>query len=112
MYPQGGVGMTRETSISISLDSDLKERTEEILADLGLTLGEAFILMLNQISARRSLPFDVEDAPCCDYAPNARTLALLDRIESGEAEMLGPFDTFEDYLKSLEEDDDDDDDEI
>ncbi|MDR2357446.1 MAG: type II toxin-antitoxin system RelB/DinJ family antitoxin [Oscillospiraceae bacterium] len=99
--------MTRETSISISLDSELKERTEEILADLGMTLSEAFILMLNQISARRSLPFDVEDVPRGDYVPNAETLALLDRIESGEAEMAGPFYTFEDYKAWLDADDDD-----
>ena len=40
------------------------------------------------------------------HKPTAETLALIDRIERGEAEMAGPFKTFEEYKAWLAEDND------
>ena len=40
-----------------------------------------------------------------DSEQDAETLALLDRIERGEAEMAGPFKTMEEYKAWLAEED-------
>ncbi|MDR0423936.1 MAG: type II toxin-antitoxin system RelB/DinJ family antitoxin [Clostridiales Family XIII bacterium] len=96
--------MAKNTTINLRVDAEVKQQAGEILASMGLSLSEAFNLMLYQIRIQRALPFDVVSY---GHRPNAKTLALLDRIENGEAEMAGPFETFEAYKAWLAEDGDD-----
>ena len=49
----------RQTT-SMKLDSIVKREAQEIFATLGLTLGEAVNLFLNQVRLRRGIPFDIE----------------------------------------------------
>ena len=96
--------MAKNTTVNLRVDADIKRDAGEILATMGLTLSEAFNLMLHQIRIKQALPFEIVSY---DYRPSAETLALIDRIESGEEEMAGPFNTFEEYKAWLSEDDDD-----
>ena len=98
--------MSKNTTINLRVNSDIKESVGEILASMGLTFSEAVNMLFHQIHNLRALPFEVK-AFQCNYRPSAETLALLDRIESGEEEMAGPFSTFEEFMASLEGDDDD-----
>jgi len=52
--------MANNTTISLDVDAAVKEQADEILASLGLTLGEAFNLMLHQVRLVRGLPFEIK----------------------------------------------------
>jgi DNA-damage-inducible protein J len=52
--------MAKNKTISLRVDSEVKEQAGEILASLGLTLSEAFNLMLYQVCIVRGLPFEVK----------------------------------------------------
>jgi len=52
--------MQNSTTINLNVDANVKEQASEILASLGLTLGEAFNLMLHQIRIVRGLPFEIK----------------------------------------------------
>jgi DNA-damage-inducible protein J len=62
----------RQTT-SIKLDPTVKQEAQEIFAALGLTLGEAVNLFLNQVRLRRGIPFDIE-------IPNGETKKVFQEI--------------------------------
>ena len=96
--------MTKNTTINLRVNSDVKEQAGKILEKMGLTFSDAFNLMLHQINIQRALPFEVV---AYGHTPKPETIALIERIEKGEAEMAGPFKTFDEYKAWLMEDDDD-----
>ncbi|MCL2087550.1 MAG: type II toxin-antitoxin system RelB/DinJ family antitoxin [Oscillospiraceae bacterium] len=96
----------KNSTINIRVDSAVKERAGKILARMGITFSEAVNMMLHQVDIRHALPFDVISY---SHIPKAETLARIERIENGTAEMVGPFETFEDYKAWVNGDDDDDD---
>ena len=52
--------MSKNTTINLRVDSEVKEQASEILTSLGLTLSEAFNLMLHQVRIVRGLPFEIK----------------------------------------------------
>ena len=52
--------MPKNTTVNVRVDSDVKEQAGEILASLGMTLSDAFNLMLHQVRIVRGLPFEVK----------------------------------------------------
>ena len=52
--------MSKNTTINLRVDKEVKEQAGEILASLGLTLSEAFNLMLYQVRVVRGLPFEIK----------------------------------------------------
>ena len=52
--------MPKNTTVNIRVDKDVKEQAGEILASLGMSLSEAFNLMLHQVRMVRGLPFEVK----------------------------------------------------
>gem|GEM_PF-714096 len=52
--------MSEITTINLLVDKEVKEQAGEILASLGLTLSEAFSLMLHQVRIVRGLPFEIK----------------------------------------------------
>lgn len=66
----------RQTT-SMKLDPVVKREAQEIFATLGLTLGEAVNLFLNQVRLRRGIPFDIE-------IPNAESQKIFHEIRKGK----------------------------
>jgi addiction module RelB/DinJ family antitoxin len=69
---------------------------------LGITTADAINVLLNQVILCGGLPFEVR-LPTA----KAETHATIGRVKNGTAEMVGSFDTFEDFKKSLEVEDND-----
>ena len=90
--------MTKNSTINLRINSKVKEEAGLILDAMGLSFSDAFNLMLHQIRIQRSLPFDVV---AYSHTPKAETLEHMERIESGEEEVVGPFSTKEELWKSL-----------
>lgn len=59
------------------IDPDLKEEAAAVLAAIGLTLSDAFRLMVVRIASEKRLPF----AP---LIPNAETIDALEAARRGE----------------------------
>jgi len=90
--------MAKNSTINLRVNSEVKEQAGMILDAMGLSFSDAFNLMLHQIRIQRSLPFDVV---AYSHTPRAETLSYMERIESGEEELIGPFSSKEELWKSL-----------
>ena len=91
--------MTKNTTINLRVNTEVKEQAGQILNAMGLTFSEAFNLMLHQIRIQRCLPFDVV---AYSHIPKSETLAFIERVENGEEELVGPFSSKEELWESLD----------
>lgn len=72
MMQKGDIMPDKTTNISIRLDSDLKKRADELLADLGLNMTTAVTIFLRQVIRRQGIPFEVTR-----FTPNSETIAAM-----------------------------------
>ncbi len=76
----------KSTSLRIRVDNDLKQASERIFQQLGLTTTEAIRLFLTQVRLRHGLPFRVElEKPFDSHEedvllPTAMRQAALDSV--------------------------------
>jgi len=93
------------------VDSEIKEQAGEILSSLGLSLSEAFNLMLHQVRIVRGLPFEVRHrlpaelddgygSYICAFG-HTHDYSKLSVVDF-EEELDGSFDSFAEYKASLE----------
>jgi DNA-damage-inducible protein J len=66
----------RQTT-SMKLDPTVKQEAQKIFNELGLSLGEAVNLFLNQVRLRKGIPFDIE-------IPNEETQQVFRDILAGK----------------------------
>jgi len=91
--------MNKNTTVNLRVNSEIKDQAGKILDAMGLSFSDAFNLLLHQIKIQRSLPFDVVSY---SHIPKSDTLALIEHIENGNEELIGPFSSKEDLWKSLD----------
>jgi len=91
--------MTKNATINLRVNTEVKEQAGRILDAMGLTFSDAFNLMLHQVRIQRCLPFDVV---AYSHMPKPETLAFIERVESGKEELVGPFSSKEELWKSLD----------
>ena len=94
--------MPKTDTIHMRISPEVKSEADSILSRLGITTADAINVFLNQVILRGGLPFEVR-------LPTAKseTLARIERIENGTAEMAGPFKTFEEYKTWVTSDEED-----
>lgn len=63
---------TNTTNISIRMDAELKQRADELFADLGLNMTTAMTMFLRQAVRRQAIPFEI-----ARNVPNAQTLEAI-----------------------------------
>lgn len=63
--------------VRVTIEPDLKEEAENILAQLGLSPEEAITLFYRQVELHQGLPFEVK-------IPNSKTLKALEDSSSGK----------------------------
>ena len=84
-----------KVSTSISIDSEVKAKAQELFAELGLDLSTAINIFLKQSIFERSIPFAIRRD-----MPNETTLKAMDDAENDE-NMFGPFDTVDEMMEAL-----------
>ena len=87
--------MNKNTTINLRVNAEVKEQAGMILEVMGLSLSDAFNLMLHQIRIQRGLPFEIV---AYNNTAKPETLAFIERIESGEEELVGPFSSLKQKL--------------
>lgn len=87
--------MAANTVVRARIDERVKKEAEAVLASIGLTVSDAFRLMMVRIAAERALPFQ-------PLIPNDETIEAMKAARRGE---LATAESPENLLNRLNEDD-------
>ena len=82
--------MPANAVVRARIDEHIKEEATIVLASMGLTVSDAFRIMLTRIAYEKSLPFDL--------VPNAETIEAMKEARRGN---LLSFTTVDDLLADL-----------
>ena len=77
------------------IDERVKEEASAVLAAMGLTVSDAFRLLMNRIAAEKKLPFE-------PLVPNDETIAAMKAARRGEVVQVG---SINDLMADLNADD-------
>lgn len=83
--------MTDNAVVRARIDEGIKEEASAVLGAMGLTVSDAFRMMLTRIAAEKALPFE-------PLVPNAETIAAMREARKGG---LPRFETVEALLADL-----------
>ena len=83
------------TIVRARIDGRVKEEAAAVLASIGLTVSDAFRLMMMRIAKDKALPFE-------PLVPNAETIEAMKAARRGEVTKVGSPDAL---LASLNADD-------
>lgn len=87
--------MPANSVVRARIDKHIKDEAAAVLAGVGLTVSDAFRLMMVRIASDKALPF----AP---LVPNAKTIAAMKAARRGEVVTVG---SAKDLLADLNADD-------
>jgi DNA-damage-inducible protein J len=73
--------MSQDAIVRARIDGAVKEEASAVLAAIGLTVSDAFRLMMNRIAADKALPFE-------PLVPNATTIAAMKEARRGKLETV------------------------
>lgn len=87
--------MSTSVVVRARIDGHIKEEASAVLAAMGLTVSDAFRIMLTRVAHEKALPFE-------PLVPNATTIEAMKEARRGG---LKPFATVEDLITDLNADD-------
>jgi DNA-damage-inducible protein J len=87
--------MAENAIVRARIDERIKAEAVDVLSAMGLTVSDAFRMMMMRIAAEKALPFE-------PLAPNAETIEAMRAARRGELVTVGPPDRL---LASLNADD-------
>ena len=88
--------MAHTETLTLHIDTELKEQAANLFQELGLDLSTATGLFYRQALRRRGLPFDVR----LDES-NETTYVAMQAAEAVE-ELYGPFDSVSELMEALD----------
>jgi len=86
---------TTNPVVCARIDRRIKTEAETVLASMGLTVSDAFRMMMVRIANEKALPFE-------PLIPNAETIEAMKAARRGKLTNVGPTDQL---LESLNADD-------
>jgi len=90
--------MATNTVVRARIDGHVKEEAAAVLAAMGLTVSDAFRIMLIRIAKEKALPFE-------PLTPNKETIEAMKAARRGEVVKVGDLDNL---IASLNDDEEDD----
>ncbi len=75
--------MTANSVVRARIDERIKNEAAAVLAAMGLTVSDAFRLMMVRIAKEKALPFDL-------LVPNEETIEAMKAARRGELVTVGP----------------------
>ena len=90
-----------KVSTSISIDADVKQKAQELFADLGLDLSTAINIFLRQSIRENCIPFSIQRE-----VPNADTVAAMREAEDilKNPDEYKRYSSFSELLREVEQD--------
>ena len=83
--------MPANAVVRARIDEDIKNEAAAVLASMGLTVSDAFRMMLTRVAAEKALPFD-------PLVPNAETVAAMRDARRGKVRS---FETVDALMEDL-----------
>lgn len=74
--------MPENAVVRARIDETTKAEAAAVLASMGLSLSDAFRLLLKRVAAEKTLPFDLN-------RPNAKTVAAMKAARAGDLVTVG-----------------------
>ena len=74
--------MTKNAVVRARIDGRIKEEAAAVLSAMGLTVSDAFRLMMTRIAAEKALPFE-------PLVPNTETIEAMKAARHGELVSVG-----------------------
>lgn len=87
--------MSANAVVRARIDQHVKEEAAVVLAAMGLTVSDAFRLMLTRVAREKALPFE-------PLNPNSETIAAMKEARGGK---LPSFSSIEELMVDLNADD-------
>lgn len=87
--------MAANAVVRARIDQHIKEEAATVLATMGLTVSDAFRIMLTRVAREKALPFE-------PLVPNAETIEAMKEARRGN---LRSFKTVNDLMADLNADD-------
>jgi len=87
--------MSKTTNVSIRIDEELKQKSETIFSELGLTMSTALTLFLRSTIRYGGIPFELRIEKL-----NATTISAMDDVNHNR-NMSKTFDTIESLIEDL-----------
>ncbi|MDQ7830988.1 MAG: type II toxin-antitoxin system RelB/DinJ family antitoxin [Desulfovibrionaceae bacterium] len=87
--------MAENAVVRARIDGRIKEEAATVLASMGLTVSDAFRLLLTRVAREKTLPFE-------PLAPNSETIEAMREARRGK---LASFATVDDLMADLDADD-------
>lgn len=88
--------MSRNAVVRARIDEHIKEDAAAVLESIGLTVSEAFRLLITRIAEEKKLPFEL-------LTPNAETIEAIKEARRGK---LPSFDSVDALMADLDAEDD------
>ena len=85
--------MSENAVVRARIDEHIKEEATVVLAAMGLTVSDAFRIMMTRIAREKALPFE-------PLVPNAKTIEAMKEARQGK---MPSFATVEDLMADLNE---------
>ena len=86
--------MSKHVHVKVQLESQLKDDAEKILNSLGVSIGEAVAIFLNQVVLQKGFPFDVR-------IPNEETIRAFKETESNK-DRLRTYDSPKELFEEMD----------
>ena len=87
--------MTTNAIVRARIDEHIKEEAAIVLASMGLTVSDAFRMLLTRVAHDKSLPFE-------PLTPNKKTIEAMKEARKGD---LRSFDTIQSLMDDLNAED-------
>lgn len=87
--------MAENDVVRARIDGHIKEQAAIVLATMGLTVSDAFRMMMMRIATEKALPFE-------PLIPNAETIKAMKSARRGDLVTVG---TIDNLMADLNEDD-------
>ena len=84
--------MAENAVVRARINEEIKEEATVVLASMGLTVSDAFRLMLTRVAREKALPFE-------PLIPNEETIQAMKETRAGK--NLKSFDTVDDLMADL-----------
>jgi len=74
--------MSENTVVRARIDERIKKEAEAVLAAIGLSVSDAFRLLMVRVAAEKALPFD-------PLVPNKKTIKAIEAARRGKLARVG-----------------------
>jgi DNA-damage-inducible protein J len=87
--------MANNSVVRARINDEIKEEAAAVLAEIGLTISDAFRMLLIRVAREKALPFE-------PFVPNAKAIAAIEAARKGDLVTIGNLDNL---LNELNADD-------